>query len=93
MMQAVRALWGAVQIVEATNGGLIDLASVAEIRSGSGSHYSNRLQFKVNSGGNIDLSNLQSIESNGSLGVTQFLIDVPVYELPTLSRQIDPISL
>ena len=38
----------------------------------------------MNSGGNINLSNLQSIESNGSLGLTQFLIDVPAYEFPNL---------
>jgi hypothetical protein len=76
---------GSGKLVRASNGGLIDLSGVQEIRSGFG-YYNNSLYFQIQSGGNIRLDSLQTIGTNGNNnGATRFSIDVPSYSLPSLT--------
>jgi hypothetical protein len=72
--------------VSATNDGVVNLSSLQQV-SGPTLEEADRLEFVVNTGGNIVLTALQS--TTAGTGEVRFSIDVPSYTLPALQTAVN----
>ncbi|MFW6145987.1 MAG: PEP-CTERM sorting domain-containing protein [Planctomycetota bacterium] len=75
--------WGTnTRTISATGGGTIDLSGVTLLRGGSGTHGGkDRVRVVAQTGGVVDLSNLQQID-----GYVTFTTDAATFELPSLTH-------
>ncbi len=75
-----------IHVIAGTNDGVVDLSSVQSM-SGPTYQESDRLDIRVNTGGNVMLDALQSTEAG--TGEVRFDLDVPTYTLPALETAVN----